>query len=357
MIVVFKRFCDQEKEEDQKPMELLKGKPVTDQLTAHIQENVEQLLNHNVVPTLAIVRVGENSSDIAYENSAVKKAESLGIHVEKFIMDAKSSEEDVIDVLKFINENEAIHGVLMFRPLPKHMNEDRVRNHLRADKDVDGITDGSMAGIFTGNGDGFPPCTAEAAMAILKFYGVSLSGKKAVVIDRSLVIGKPVAMMLMEQNATVTICHSRTSAEDLKAYCRDADIIVCAAGRIKTVTADHVSGKQVIIDVGINFDEEGKMCGDVDFAGIQAASEQAALNHAALKHAASEQAISEHAISEQAVPEQVDEAEENMGGAAAMTPVPGGVGSVTTVLLLHHVVAAATAQMARMAHETDGTGR
>ncbi|MCI8610277.1 MAG: bifunctional 5,10-methylenetetrahydrofolate dehydrogenase/5,10-methenyltetrahydrofolate cyclohydrolase [Firmicutes bacterium] len=284
-------------------MELLKGKPVADRLCDHIRSCVEQLIDQNVAPTLAILRVGENSSDIAYENSAVKKAESLGIHVEKFIMAADSSEEDVIDILKHINENQAIHGVLMFRPLPKHMDEDRVRNHLRADKDVDGITDSSMAGIFTGNGIGYPPCTAEAAMAILKYYGVTLAGKKAVVIGRSLVIGKPVAMMLMEQNATVTICHSRTPAEELKAYCREADVIVCAAGRINMLTGDCLTGKQVVIDVGINFDEEGKMCGDADFAGIVEAS-----------------------------------------AAAGITPVPGGVGGVTTVLLLHHVVAAAMAK-------------
>lgn len=281
-------------------MNLLKGKPVAEKLALHIQETVAYLLEKNIVPTLAIVRVGENSSDIAYENSAVKKAESLGIHVEKFILDQDAAEGDLIDILKFINESESIHGVLLFRPLPSHMDEDRVRNHLNADKDIDGITDGSLAGIFTGNGTGYPPCTAEAAMAILQHYGVETAGKKAVVIGRSLVIGKPVAMMLMEVNATVTICHSKTSSKDIEAYCREADIIVCATGRIGTLTAAHVDGKQIIIDVGINFDESGTMCGDADFAGIEA-----------------------------------------VNGAAAITPVPGGVGSVTTALLMYHVVTAA----------------
>lgn len=281
-------------------MELLKGKPVADLISQHIEQNVEHLLDNGIVPTLGILRVGSNESDIAYENSAEKKAKSLGIFVEKFIMDENSREEDVIDVIKFINDNKNIHGLLMFRPLPKHMNEDRVRNHLKAEKDIDGITDGSLAGIFTGGGTGFPPCTAEAAMTILEHYGVDVAGKKVVVIGRSLVIGKPVAMMLMEKNATVTICHSRTAPEDLKKYCQDADIIVTATGKIGTLTAEHVNGKQIIVDVGINFNEEGKMCGDADFAGIEAAE-----------------------------------------GAAAMTPVPGGVGGVTTVLLLHHVIAAA----------------
>ncbi len=283
-------------------MEILKGKPVADRLSAAMEQNIDKLLEKGILPTLAIVRVGENSSDIAYENSAVKKANSLGIGIEKFILQADAKEEDLIDVIKYINENEKIHGVLLFRPLPKHMDEDRVRNHLSAAKDIDGITDQSLVGLFTGKQEGFPPCTAEAAMAILEDAKIDISGKRIVVIGRSLVIGKPIAMMLMEQNGTVTICHSKTPAEDLKAYCRQADIIVCATGRRNTLTADHVSGKQIIVDVGINFDEEGKMCGDADFAGIEEAN-----------------------------------------GAAAMTPVPGGVGSVTTVLLMYHVVAAAMA--------------
>ena len=223
--------------------------------------------------------------------------------MEKYIMDAKSDESDVLDVLKVINDDENIHGILMFRPLPAGMDEEKVRNHLAAAKDVDGITDAALGGIFTGNVSGFPPCTAEAAMTILKYYGIELSGKKAVVIGRSLVVGKPVAMMLMAEHATVTICHSRTPEEDLKAACLDADIIICAAGRRSTLTEDCVNGKQVVIDVGINFDEEGKMCGDADF---------------------------------EAVKDKVK----------AITPVPGGVGGVTTALLMHHTAAAAAAYAA-----------
>lgn len=281
-------------------MELLKGKPVADKIKEHVAAKVEGLINKDIVPTLGILRVGENESDIAYENSAVKVAKSLGIHVEKYIMDIKSTESDVLDVLKIMNDNDNIHGILMFRPLPKHIDEDMVRNHINPAKDIDGISDASVGGLFTGNKVGFPPCTAEAATAILDHYGIETSGKKATVIGRSLVIGKPVAMMLLEKNATVTICHSRTSSEDLVEACKNSDIIVAAAGKIDTVNANHVNGKQVIVDVGINFDEEGEMCGDVNFDGV-----------------------SDHV--------------------EAITPVPGGVGSVTTALLMHHVVEAAEA--------------
>ena len=281
-------------------MELLKGKPVADKINEQTVAMAEKLLSQNIVPTLAILRVGNNPSDVAYEESAVKKAKTLGIHVEKYIMDIKADESDVLDVLKVLNDDENIHGVLMFRPLPKGIDEEKVRNHLSVAKDVDGITDAALGGLFTGNMLGFPPCTAEAAMTILKYYGIELAGKKAVVIGRSLVVGQPVAMMLMTQNATVTVCHSRTPKEDLKSACIDADIIICATGKMNTLTEDCVNGKQIVIDVGINFDEEGKMCGDADFEAVK-------------------------------------------DNVKAITPVPGGVGGVTTALLMHHTVAAAEA--------------
>lgn len=282
-------------------MELLKGKPVADRIKENILKKTELLLERDVVPTLGILRVGTNESDVAYENSAVKTAKTLGIHVEKYIMDEKSTEDEVIDVLKVMNEDENIHGILMFRPLPCHIDEDRVRNHIAPEKDIDGISDRSVSGLFTGSRMGFPPCTAEAAMAILEFYRTPLKGANAVVIGRSLVVGKPAAMMLMEKNATVSICHSKTRVEDLRRLCKDADIIVSAAGKAGTINETHVSGKQIIIDVGINFDEEGNMCGDVDFESVS-------------------------------------------GKALAATPVPGGVGSVTTALLMYHVAEAAYAR-------------
>ncbi len=279
-------------------MELLKGKPVADLICEKVQAEAEKLLYKGVYPTLGILRVGHNDSDIAYENSAEKKAKSLGMNVEKYIMEENSTENDVLDVLEVMNNDDNIHGILMFRPLPKGIDEEHVINRINPAKDVDGISFESVSGLFTGAQKGFPPCTAEAAVAILEHYGIEVTGKKVVVIGRSLVVGKPVAMMLLDKNATVTICHSKTKAEDIEAICREADIIVTAAGKIGTVTDNHINGKQIIVDVGINFGEDGKMCGDADFEALD-------------------------------------------GKVAAITPVPGGVGSVTTALLLYHTIEAA----------------
>lgn len=276
----------------------LTGKEVTLEIETDIIRRVSTLNEKGVFPTLAIVRVGSNPSDMAYENSAVKKAEKLGIKVEKYIAEEEIEEEDLISVIDSINDNDGIHGVLLFRPLPKHIDENRVRNVLSPEKDLDGITDSALAGVFSGRKVGFPPCTAGAAMEILKYYDCTLKGKRAVVIGRSMVIGRPVAMMLMAENATVTICHTGTEKEDLKAYCKNADIIISSAGHINTLTEDMVSSGQIIIDVGINFNNEGKMTGDVDFANVSGIVEK-------------------------------------------ITPVPGGVGSVTTTLLMKHLIIAA----------------
>ena len=283
-------------------MELLKGKPVADLICEKVQTEAEELLEKGIYPTLGILRVGHNESDIAYETSAEKKAKSLGMNVEKYIMEVNSTESDVLDVLEVMNNDNNIHGILMFRPLPKGIDENHVINRINPAKDIDGISFESVGGLFTGEKNGFPPCTAEAAIAILDHYGIEVAGKKVTVIGRSLVIGKPVAMMLLDRNATVTICHSKTKPEDLKELCKDADIIITAAGKIGTVTEEHVNGKQVIVDVGINFNEDGKMCGDADFEALE-------------------------------------------GKVEAITPVPGGVGSVTTALLLYHTIEAAKATL------------
>ena len=285
-------------------MELLKGKPVADLICEKVQTEAEELLEKGIYPTLGILRVGHNESDIAYETSAEKKAKSLGMNVEKYIMEVNSTESDVLDVLEVMNNDNNIHGILMFRPLPKGIDENHVINRINPAKDIDGISFESVGGLFTGEKNGFPPCTAEAAIAILDHYGIEVAGKKVTVIGRSLVIGKPVAMMLLDRNATVTICHSKTKPEDLKELCKDADIIITAAGKIGTVTEEHVNGKQVIVDVGINFNEDGKMCGDADFEALE-------------------------------------------GKVEAITPVPGGVGSVTTALLLYHTIEAAKSLTAK----------
>ena len=277
--------------------ELLKGKPVADALGEELAPRIEACKAAGVVPTLAILRVGEREDDLSYERGAIKRCETLGLGLKKFVLPASCTQEDLMAAIAEINADDAIHGCLMFRPLPKTLDEAAACEALSPAKDVDGITQGSLFGVFANRKVGFAPCTADACMQVLKHYGYDLSGAKVAVVGRSLVIGKPVSMMLQAANATVTMCHTRT--RDLAAECRAADILVVAAGHIGTVGADAVREGQVVVDVGINWDAEaGKLAGDVSFADVEPV-------------------------------------------VAAITPVPGGVGSVTTAILAKHVVEAA----------------
>lgn len=275
---------------------LLKGAEVTAALNEKTKETIEALRSKGIVPTLGIIRVGERPDDVYYEKSVIKNGTALGLEVKQYILEETVTQEKLIGTIKEINEDSSIHGVLMFRPLPKHLNEDAACQALSPDKDVDGITDGSMAGVFSGKKLGFPPCTPQACMEILDYYGYDCTGKKAVVVGRSLVVGKPAAIMLIGKNATTTVCHTKT--KDLPAVCREADILIAAAGRAGVVTKEFVSPDQIVIDVGINVNKDGKMCGDVAFEEVEAI-------------------------------------------VGAITPVPGGVGTVTTAVLIGHVVKAA----------------
>ena len=274
----------------------LSGKEVTAAINARIRANVETCRAHGVEPTLCMVRVGDNPSDMSYERGAAKRCETLGVACKQVHLPEDVSQDELLSVIEDVNQDPAIHGLLLFRPLPKHLDQALIENALDPAKDVDCMTDLSMSGVFTGKQIGFPPCTPQACMEILDHYGYDCTGKKAVVIGRSLVVGKPAAMMLIKKNATVTICHTRT--KDMPAVTRDADLIIVAAGRAGVIGADYVREGQTIIDVGINVNAEGKLCGDVDFAAVEPV---------------------------------VD----------AITPVPGGVGTVTTSVLVGHVVDAA----------------
>ena len=277
--------------------ELLKGMPVANAITEELVGRVANLKERGVTPTLAIVRVGERDDDLSYERGAPKRCDAVGIAVRKYVLDAACTQDELMGVIAEVNDDQAIHGCLMFRPLPKTLDEAAACAALDPAKDVDCITGGSLFGVFANRSVGFPPCTAEACIQLLDHYGYELTGANVTVVGRSLVIGKPVSMMLQARNATVTMCHTRT--RDLAAECRKAEVLVVAAGHIGTVGADAVSAGQTVIDVGINWDEAaGKLCGDVAF----------------------------------------DEVEPLVG---AITPVPGGVGSVTTAVLAKHVVEAA----------------
>ena len=249
------------------------------------------------MPTLAIVRVGEREDDLSYERGALKRCEKVGIEVRRILLPADVSQDELLTAIEDINTDSAVHGCLMFRPLPAGLDENAVAAALDPAKDVDSMTPASLLTTLSGRGEGFAPCTAEAVLALLDHYGVELDGAKVAVVGRSLVIGRPVAAMLTARNATVTTCHTHT--RDLAAECRAADIVVAAVGRARTIGVDAVREDQTIIDVGINWDEAaGKLVGDVDF----------------------------------------DAAEPVVN---AITPVPGGVGAVTTAILAKHVIEAA----------------
>ncbi len=274
----------------------LLGKEVTAALNERIKSQVTELKKQGISPKMAFVRVGERADDLSYERGASKRCETLGVEYEKFVLDGNCTQEELMNTVKQLNVDDSIHGILMFRPLPKHLDEDAVVAAMDPEKDIDGITAGSMAGVFMGTKQGFAPCTAQACMEILDHYGIDCTGKKAVVVGRSLVVGKPAAMMLIAKNATVTVCHTRTV--DMPAVVKEADIVIVAAGRPGVIDGRYLAPGQIVIDVGINVNEEGKLCGDV--------------------------------LYEEAEPV-VD----------MITPVPGGVGSVTTSVLVGHVVEAA----------------
>ena len=276
---------------------LLTGKEVSNAVKERVAESVKTLAQSGVTPTLAILRVGERPDDLSYERSAIKVAATLGIEVRSIVLPIDATQEQIEVAIDGINDDASIHGCLMFRPLPKGIDETALCNRLDARKDMDGIGLSSLAGIFAGTGQGYAPCTAQACIEICDYYNVPVQGKRVVVIGRSLVIGKPVSMLFLQHNATVTICHSRS--ENLAEITREADVVVCATGRAKAYDARYFSAGQTVIDVGINVDDQGNLCGDVDFDSVEPI-------------------------------------------VAAITPVPRGVGSVTTALLMEHVVKAAS---------------
>ena len=277
--------------------ELLRGAPVAEALSEKLKSDVSELQANGVTPTLAILRVGERQDDLSYERGAMKRCASVGVEVKNVVLPQTVDNDTFFKTVDELNRDETVHGILMFRPLPKHIDGERAADAIVPEKDVDGGGISSLGGVFANKPTGFPPCTAEAAMRILDHYGIDCSGKRAAVLGRSLVIGRPVAMMLMHKNATVTICHTKTA--DVPAIARECDIIVSCMGKAESIGREYLTDRQTVIDVGICWSEEKqKLVGDVKF----------------------------------------DEAEPIV---RAITPVPGGVGSMTTAVLVSHVVEAA----------------
>ncbi len=272
--------------------EILSGAEVAKSLDEETLVKVQELKDKGIRPMLVVVRIGEKPGDLAYERGLLKKAEKVGVDVKQCVYPQDIAQEELAAELENINEDGDNHGILVFRPLPKHIDEKKILEKISAKKDVDGVTDASMLGIYSDLEIGNPPCTAEACMQMLRHYGMKLQGKKAVVLGRSLVVGKPLALMLLKENATVTVCHSKS--ENLEKICQDAEILIAAVGKAKLVGMEFVKKGQTVIDVGINM-QDGKLCGDVDFSEV-----------------------------------------ENV--VAKISPVPGGVGTVTASVLMSHVV-------------------
>lgn len=272
---------------------ILKGKPVADSMQAALSEKAHELRKKGIIPKLCIIRVGERSDDIAYETGAVKKMTATGIEADRVILNASCTQEELEEVMKEKNSDEEVHGILMLRPLPAHLDEKKITQMISPEKDVDCMNPATLAGIFEPSEGLKTPCTPQAVIEILRYYDIEMTGKKVAVLGRSSVIGKPVALLLLNENATVTICHSKTA--DLRETVREADIVISAMGRAKMIDGSYIREGATLIDVGINTDEDGKLCGDADF-----------------------------------------ESAEKVAG--AISPVPGGVGSVTTTILAKNLL-------------------
>ena len=275
--------------------QIIKGKPVADAITAELVKDVEVLKSKDIEPKLKIVRVGAREDDLAYERGALSRVEKCGIKAEVLELPVDICQTDFVKELKAVNDDPSVHGILLFRPLPKQLDMEEIKFVVDPVKDIDCMNPLNAEKIFEGDKTGYPPCTSQACVEILDHYGIDMKGKRAAVIGRSMVVGKPLAMLLLDKNATVTICHSRTN--DLPGVCRQAEVVIAAVGRAEMVTGDFISEGAVVIDVGINVNAEGKLCGDVKF-------------------------------------------DECVDKASMITPVPAGVGSVTTSVLAKHVVKA-----------------
>lgn len=270
----------------------LRGMPVANTLNDKLKQDILDLAKAGITPTLAIVRAGNRPDDLAYERSAVKRFSSAGALIKVVELASDVTQQHFEDTVISLNEDKSVHGILIFRPLAKHLIENKIKQIISLEKDVDCMSFLGCAGVFIGDKNVYPPCTPKAVIELIDYYGIDVSGKKVVIVGRSLVVGKPLAMLLLSKNATVTICHTKTV--NLDSECSRADILIAAAGSPKMIKANYVKEGQIVIDVGINMDGD-MMCGDVDYENVARIVK-------------------------------------------AITPVPGGIGTVTTSVLLKHTV-------------------
>ena len=274
---------------------ILKGMEVVNGMKEKLSAKAEELTKRGVTPCLGIVRIGERPDDLSYERGAIKRCEGIGLQCQVFSFPEGIDNASFIEAFKKINEDTSVHGILVFRPMPKHIDEEAVKNIIDPAKDVDCMSDVNIAKVFAGDETGYAPCTPRAVMEILKHFDIEVKGKRVTLVGRSMVVGKPLAMLLLKEHATLTICHTRTV--DIEAECKKAEILIAAAGAAKMIKGAHVGKGAIVIDVGINVDDSGNLCGDVDFEGVEPI-------------------------------------------AGSITPVPGGVGTVTTSVLAMHTIEA-----------------
>lgn len=279
--------------------QIIKGKPVADKISEDLKKEVKNLNKMGINPKLAIVRVGERADDLAYERGALKRCQNIGIETEVVVLDENISQDEFIKAIHKLNEDDKVNGILTFRPLPKHLSEDEIKYEISPKKDIDCFNPINTAKIVENDKTGYPPCTPTAVIEILKHYGINLTGANIVVLGRSMVVGKPLSMLLLNENATVNICHSKT--RNLPEIASQADILVAAVGKAKMVKKDYVKDGAIVIDVGVNVDDQGNLCGDVDMEDV-------------------------------------------LDKVSMITPVPGGVGAVTTSILATNIVKACKLQ-------------
>lgn len=279
--------------------QIIKGKPVADKITENLKKEVSDLINMGINPKLAIVRVGARPDDLAYERGALKRCQAIGIETQVVQLDENASKDEFIKEVQKLNEDEKVNGILTFRPLPGHLNEDEIKYEISPNKDIDCFNPINTAKIVENDKTGYPPCTPTAVVEILKYYDIDLTGANIVVLGRSMVVGKPLSMLLLNENATVNICHSKT--KNLPEISSQADILVAAVGKAKMVKNNYIKDGAIVIDVGVNVDDKGNLCGDVDMEDV-------------------------------------------LDKVSMITPVPGGVGAVTTSILATNIVKACKLQ-------------
>lgn len=277
-------------------MAVLDCREAAKSIKAELSQTVLTLADKGKRPKLGIIRVGERPEDLSYERGIMKNCDTMGINCEVIALPENISNESFMEKLDRANRDKSINGILMFRPLPKHIDEDMARNLINPSKDIDCMNPYNLAKVFEGDSSGFEPCTPAAVMEIIRYFGIKLQGENVAVIGRSMVVGKPLSMMLLKENATVTICHSKT--KNIQSVVSNADIVVAALGKARVIGVEYIKPGAIVIDVGVNGAPEGGICGDVDFEKVKDI-------------------------------------------ASLITPVPGGVGAVTTLVLLKHVVEAA----------------